>query len=117
MYFRKGTIMVMSASAIFLVLMIPRGVIIVAHTLHLGNSTFSIWFNIASWWLQYLKHSINLFVYMIFIKPFRPCHKSSRGNTNTGYVYRSRVNKANTCTTDEKLGMEETEMSQSGNSK
>ena len=69
----------LAASLTFLVLMFPRGVSYVMK-LFLSEEKVSMsqWKNeihlvvdMLSWWLQYLNHSINFFVYVLANKNFR----------------------------------------------
>ena len=111
LYYRKGSVLVMPASVIFLVLMIPRGIYFAEHILTYNKGQqepreqsaiyYRIWLDMTSWWLQYINHSVNLFVYMIFIRKFRPCARDTNNeNQNMEELGLSRQTnyKSNTCT-------------------
>ena len=71
--------MVMAASFIFLILMVPRGIVFLIRTMDgegdplIENGDIDAIIDTTAWFLQYLNHSINLFIYMVFLKKFRIC--------------------------------------------
>ena len=69
----------MTASMLFIILMMPRCILYTMRLKddqqdpqHARGDIHAILDSIA-WCLQYLNHSINLFIYMLFIKRFRIC--------------------------------------------
>ena len=73
----------MSAAAVHVILVIPRGLSYVMvlsvnsdsredfwqNNIHLDDTHIAV--DTVTWWLQYLNHSINFFVYVLAIKKFR----------------------------------------------
>lgn len=72
---RAATRIVLSASIVFVVLMIPRGV---SYMLIALEPSREIWrsdahtaVDMVFWWLQYVNHSVNFFIYVVASKQFR----------------------------------------------
>ena len=75
--------MVLAASVVHVVLMLPRGLSYIMvlsvdssmqedyfkYNIHVDDTHLAI--DMVSWWLQYLNHSINFFVYVLAVKRFR----------------------------------------------
>mgnify|MGYP001801195249 CR=1 FL=1 len=76
-YFRRATRLVLGAAVVFLVLMMPKAISYLIRVFgdpegNVGtiNDTHTIIDNVA-YWLQYLNHSVNFFVYVLVYKKFR----------------------------------------------
>ena len=79
--FRRATRLALAASLIFLVLMVPRAISILVSIIgdperKIGtiNDTHAIT-DLVTYWLQYLNHSVNFFVYIVANKNFRLKYK------------------------------------------
>ena len=79
--FRRATRLALAASLIFLVLMVPRAISILVSIIgdperKIGyiNDTHTI-IDLVTYWLQYLNHSVNFFVYIVANKNFRLKYK------------------------------------------
>ena len=78
---RRGTKLVLAASMTFLILMFPRGISFVVKIIISKQSlSIDIWrdeahqiVDMVTWWLQYLNHSVNFFVYVVANNKFRLC--------------------------------------------
>ena len=68
---RTATRLVLSASIAFLVLMIPRGISYIWFTVATEFTDTHRAIDTVVWWLQYVNHSINFFIYVLASKKFR----------------------------------------------